>query len=35
MKEKYRREIHRIIDAIEDENILRKIYSYIMSKAKK
>lgn len=29
MKEEYRKAIHRMIDVIQDERILRKIYSYI------
>lgn len=35
MKEEYRQAIHQIIDTIEDENILKRIYSYIVSKIKK
>lgn len=29
MKEVYREAIHRMIDVVQDERILRKIYSYI------
>ena len=35
MKEEYRQVIHKLIDAIEDETILKKIYSFIISKIKK
>lgn len=35
MKEQYRQAIHRLIDLIEDEEILKKIYSYILPKIKK
>lgn len=35
MKEQYRLAIHKLIDSIEDENILKKIYSYILPKIKK
>lgn len=35
MKEVYRQAIHKLIDSIEDESILKKIYSYIIPKIKK
>lgn len=35
MKEQYRQAIYRLIDLIEDEEILKKIYSYILPKIKK
>lgn len=35
MKEVYRQAIHKLIDSIEDESILKKIYSYILPKIKK
>lgn len=35
MKEEYRQAIHKMIDCIEDETILKKVYSFIISKIKK
>ncbi len=35
MKEVYRQAIHKLIDSIEDERTLKKIYSYIIGKTKK
>lgn len=35
MREEYRREIHRIVDMIDNEWILKKIYSYIVTVIKK
>jgi len=34
MKEEYRQAIHKLIDAIHDETMLKKIYSYILPKIK-
>ena len=35
MKDRYKEAIHQMIDLIEDETILKKIYSYILAKTKK
>lgn len=35
MKDRYKEVIHQMIDLIEDETILKKIYSYILVKIKK
>lgn len=35
MIEQYRNAIHKLIDRIEDEIILKRIYSYILVKLKK
>lgn len=35
MKEKYREAIHRMIDTVADEALLKKIYTYVLSVTKK
>lgn len=35
MKEVYRQAIHKLIDSIEDERILKKIYTYVVTVIKK
>jgi hypothetical protein len=35
MKEKYREMIHRMVDAVADEQMLKKIYTYVLSVTKK
>jgi len=35
MKEKYRQEIHRIVDLIDNEGLLKRIYTYVVTVIKK
>lgn len=35
MKEKYRDAIHKMIDAVSDEQLLKKIYTYVLIITKK
>ena len=35
MKEKYREAIHMMIDAVSDEGLLKKIYTYVLTITKK
>lgn len=35
MKEKYRQEIHRIVDLIDNEGLLKRIYTYVITVIKK
>ena len=35
MKEKYRQEIHRVVDLIDSESLLKRIYTYVVTVIKK
>lgn len=35
MKEKYREMLHQMIDAVTDERLLKKIYTYVVTITKK